>query len=85
MQQGTRYGTTTHSRKVVRDSDAYRRATDGKGKAPTSVVRMWLVGLDILDTELMAPAGSCSTKCKNFNGPRAVSLFLTDVQRHEHA
>lgn len=23
MQQGTRYGTTTHSRKVVQDSDAY--------------------------------------------------------------
>jgi hypothetical protein len=61
------------------------RATDGKGKAPTSLARMWLVGLDILDTEPTAPAGSCSTKCKNFNGPRAVSLFLKGIRRHEHA
>jgi hypothetical protein len=60
-------------------------ATDGKGKAPTSVVRMWLVGLDILDTETIAPAGSRGTKCNNFNVPCAVRLFFTDVQRHEHA
>ena len=32
MQQGTRYGTTTHSRKVVQDSDAYTRRQDGEIK-----------------------------------------------------
>ena len=45
MQQRTRNGTRTHSQKVVQDSDAYIRATDGKGKAPPSVRRMWLMAL----------------------------------------
>src|SRR5665213_483276 len=37
---------------------------------------MWLVGLDIVATAPTAPAGACGTKRNNFNGPRAVSLFL---------
>ena len=45
MYERTRFGTTPHSQKVVQDSDAYIRATDGKGKAPPSVGRMWLVEL----------------------------------------
>ena len=45
MNEGTRFGTTMHSPKVVQDSDAYLPSTDGKIKAPTAVGRMWLVGL----------------------------------------
>jgi hypothetical protein len=45
MNEGTRFGTTMHSPKVVQDSDAYLQSTDGKIKAPTAVGRMWLVRL----------------------------------------
>ena len=42
MYERTRFGTTPHSQKVVQDSDAYGPTADGKGKAPTAVVRLWL-------------------------------------------
>jgi hypothetical protein len=45
MYERTRFGTTPHSQKVVQDSDAYRPTWDGKGKAPPSVRRMWLMAL----------------------------------------
>jgi hypothetical protein len=46
MYERTRFGTTPHSQKVVQDSDAYVwSSADGKGKAPPSVWRMWLVAL----------------------------------------
>ena len=45
MYERTRFGTTPHSQKVVQDSDAYISASDGKGKAPPSVRRMWLMAL----------------------------------------
>ena len=45
MYERTRFGTTPHSQKVVQDSDAYRPTADGKGKAPPSVRRMWLMAL----------------------------------------
>ena len=32
MNEGTRFGTTTHSPKVVQDSDAYPHIMDGKIK-----------------------------------------------------
>ncbi len=32
MNEGTRFGTTMHSRKIVQEPDAYGRATDGKIK-----------------------------------------------------
>jgi hypothetical protein len=32
MNEGTRYGTTMHPRKVVRESDAYQERDDGKIK-----------------------------------------------------
>jgi hypothetical protein len=35
MNEGTRFGTTTHSPKVVQDSDAYTQTTDGKIKRVT--------------------------------------------------
>ena len=47
------------------------RATDGKGKAPTSVVRMWLVGLVILGISRARPAGSFAGNIKEFNAPSA--------------
>jgi hypothetical protein len=43
MYERTRFGTTPHSQKVVQDSDAYISVSDGKGKAPPSAGRMWLV------------------------------------------
>ncbi len=48
MYERTRFGTTPHFQKVVQDLDAYKRAMDGKGKAPPSAGRMWLVGLAVL-------------------------------------
>lgn len=47
MQQGTRYGTTTHSRKVVQDSDAYlttagRRDKSGSPVEPQAVGMAWV-------------------------------------------
>jgi hypothetical protein len=32
MNEGTRFGTTMHPRKVVQDSDAYQKGDDGKIK-----------------------------------------------------
>jgi hypothetical protein len=45
MQQGTRYGTTTHSRKVVQDSDAYRQDGDGEIKGARRLNRKPLTWL----------------------------------------
>ena len=47
MQQGTRYGTTTHSRKVVQDSDAYtttagRRDKRGSPVEPQAIDMAWV-------------------------------------------
>ena len=54
MYERTRFGTTPHSQKVVQDSDAYIRATDGKGKAPPSVRRMWLMALRFYEVRRVA-------------------------------
>jgi len=35
MNEGTRFGATMHSPKVVQDSDAYSQTTDGKIKRVT--------------------------------------------------
>jgi hypothetical protein len=48
MQQGTRYGTTTHSRKVVQDSDAYtttagRRDKRGSPVEPQAIGMAWVL------------------------------------------
>ena len=52
MQQGTRYGTTTHSRKVVQDSDAYgqwgsttagRRDKRGSPVDPQAIGMAWVL------------------------------------------
>ena len=48
MQQGTRYGTTTHSRKVVRDSDGYittagRRDKRGSPVEPQAIDMAWVL------------------------------------------
>ncbi len=61
MYDRTRFGTTPHSQKVVQDSDAYIRATDGEIKAPTAVVCMWLVEL-IFQTALEMPQLALSSK-----------------------
>lgn len=45
MYERNRFGTTLHFQKFVQDSDAYPATVDGKGKAPPSVRRMWLVAL----------------------------------------
>lgn len=45
MYDRTRFSTTPHSQKAVQDSDAYPATEDGKGKAPPSVRRMWLMAL----------------------------------------
>lgn len=47
MQQGTRYGTTTHSRKVAQDSDAYsttagRRDKRGSPVEPQAIDMAWV-------------------------------------------
>ncbi len=84
MQQGTRYGTTTHSRKVVQDSDAYIRATDGKIKAPTFVWGMWLVGLRFLCLGTGVPAGAHVAKFNEFNTSSAIGHRFADADRHDH-
>jgi len=48
MQQGTRYGTTTHPRKVVQDSDAYsttagRRDKRGSPVEPQAIGMAWVL------------------------------------------
>ncbi|MBB4381775.1 hypothetical protein GGD61_006465 [Bradyrhizobium sp. SBR1B] len=48
MQQGTRYGTTTHSRKVVQDPDAYtttagRRDKRGSPVEPQAIGMAWVL------------------------------------------
>lgn len=48
MQQGTRYGTTTHSRKVVQDSDAYtttagRLDKRGSPVEPQAIGMAWVL------------------------------------------
>jgi hypothetical protein len=48
MQQATRYGTTTHSRKVVQDSDAYsttagRRDKRGSPVEPQAIGMAWVL------------------------------------------
>jgi hypothetical protein len=93
MQQGTRYGTTTHSRKVVQDSDAYGcsgsgeiRATDGKIKAPTSVWGMWLVGLRVLGIGERLLAGACIAKFNEFNTSSAIGRRFAGVDhRYDRA
>jgi hypothetical protein len=85
MQQGTRYGTTTHSRKVVQDSDAYVRATDGKIKAPTFVWGMWLVGLRVLCIGAEVPAGSATVKFNEFNAWSAVGHRFARVHGYDRA
>ena len=57
MYERTRFGTTPHSQKVVQDSDAYISASDGKGKAPPSVRRMWLMALRFCEaTRVVMPS-----------------------------
>ncbi len=79
MYERTRFGTTPHSQKVVQDSDAYIRATDGKIKAPTAVEGMWLVGLGILVMRPMASSGARRTMFNGFNVPDAVGSTLADI------
>jgi hypothetical protein len=74
MYERTRFGTTPHSQKVVQDSDAYISATDGKGKAPPSVRRMWLVALRFYEaTRALMPSLRAETSGKSTH--REPSVF----------
>ena len=74
MYERTRFGTTPHSQKVVQDSDAYASSQDGKGKAPPSVGRMWLVALRFYGaTRMFIPSLHSETSNKSTQ-PRAVGL-----------
>jgi hypothetical protein len=46
---------------------------DGKIKAPTSVGRMLLVGLDILGIGVIGPAGARGKSLSEFNRPSAIA------------
>jgi hypothetical protein len=48
-------------------------ARDGKIKAPTTVGRMWLVGLGILGFGIIGLAGVCLKNLRDFNHPTAIA------------
>jgi hypothetical protein len=74
MYERTRFGTTPHSQKVVQDSDAYISATDGKGKAPPSVRRMWLMALRFYEAmRVVMPSLQAETSEKSTH--QAPSVF----------
>jgi len=74
MYERTRFGTTPHSQKVVQDSDAYISASDGKGKAPPSVRRMWLMALRFYEaTRVFMPSLHAEISGKSTH--RAPSVF----------
>ena len=84
MYERTRFGTTPHSQKVVQDSDAYISATDGKGKAPPSVRRMWLVALRFYEaTRMVMPSLHAETSDKSTH--REPSAFAGKAVRHHEA
>jgi hypothetical protein len=74
MYQRTRYGTTLHFQKVVQGSDAYPATEDGKGKAPPSVRRMWLMALRFYEAiRVVMPSLHAETSNKSTH--RAPSVF----------
>ncbi len=85
MQQRTRYGTTVHSWKVVQEPDAYKRATDGKGKGRPSVRPMWLVAREDLVTAAMATAGALHIFSKEIKAASAIARQHKAVLRHDNA
>jgi hypothetical protein len=74
MYERTRFGTPPHSQKVVQESDAYRPTVDGKGKAPPSVWRMWLMALRFYEaTRVIMP--SLHSETSNKSTHREPSVF----------
>ena len=85
MQQRTRNGTRTHSQKVVQDSDAYDTTADGKGKAPPSVRRMWLMALRFYEARRVVMPSLHAETSEQINASRAVGLRKLAVRYHEPA
>src|SRR3984885_2035821 len=61
------------------------RPTDGKIKAPPSVGRKWLAGLDFSAHRRTALAGAFAVKVNDFNDPSAVAAISRGACRHDDA
>jgi hypothetical protein len=75
MYERTRFGTTPHSQKVVQDSDAYKRATEGKIKAPTAVELVVAARVGVLQHRTKLPAGA-SSKIPKISACRETPVFV---------
>lgn len=78
MQQGTRYGTTTHSRKVVQNSDAYTTTAGRRDKRSSPVERQ---AIDMACVQPCRPVGARAAPCilnnaikDNFGTAGAIAL-----------
>src|ERR1700761_8238774 len=61
------------------------RPTDGKIKAPPSVGRKWLVGLDYSAHRRSAPAGIFAIRVNDFNDLSAVAAIFRGACSHDDA
>src|SRR3984885_2358447 len=61
------------------------RPTDGKIKAPPSVGRKWLVGLNFSTHRRSALAGAFAVKVNNFNDPSAIAAVSRGACSHDDA
>jgi hypothetical protein len=61
------------------------RPTDGKIKAPPSVGRKWLVGLDFSTHRRSPPAGAFAVNVNDFNDPSAIAAVSRGAFGHDDA
>jgi hypothetical protein len=84
MQQGTRYGTTTHSRKVVQDSDAYAQwagTTSGRRDKRGSPVEQQAIGMAWVPA--CQSVGARAAPCILNNAIKDISGTVGDFARLE--